>query len=300
MPLSEDPSVQRFIDYLCFEKRFSPLTAKAYGDDLQQFGHFLEETYGELRLLQVSSLQIRSWMASMSEQQLKARSINRKLSCLKSFYRFCRKVGLTTQNPAAGIKVLKIPKRLPVYVEEAGMQTLQKQDVYPPGIEGMGDRLLINLLYQTGIRVSELVNLSVQQLDLGKPVLKVLGKGNKERIIPLQQTTADDIREFLKEKADSESWVSSRYLFQKPDGGPIAARKAYGIVRKYLSLVTTQEKKSPHVLRHSFATHLTQHGADLNAVKELLGHASLAATQVYTHHSLDKIRDIHRKSHPKG
>lgn len=300
MPVSGDPSVQSFINYLRFEKRFSPLTAKAYGDDLEQFGLFLEETYGEVRLLDVSSLQIRSWMAAMAEQQLKARSINRKLSCLKSFYRYCRKAGLITRNPADGIKVLKIPKRLPVYVEEHGLQTLQHQDVYPPGIEGIADRLMINLLYQTGIRVSELVNLTVQQLDLGKPVLKVLGKGNKERIIPLQQATADDIRDFLKEKSTLDNWTSSRYLFQKPGGEPVSARKVYGIVRKYLSLVTTQEKKSPHVLRHSFATHLTQHGADLNAVKELLGHASLAATQVYTHHSLDKIRDIHRKSHPKG
>jgi integrase/recombinase XerC len=300
MPVSGDLSVQQFIDYLRFEKRFSPLTAKAYGDDLGQFGLFLEETYGEVRLLEVSPLQIRSWMAAMAEQQFKARSINRKLSCLKSFYRFCRKAGLTTRNPAVGIKVLKIPKRLPVYVEEQGLQTLQHQDVYPPGIEGIADRLMINLLYQTGIRVSELVNLTVQQLDLGKPVLKVLGKGNKERIIPLQQATADEIRDFLHAKSTLEGWTSSRYLFQKPGGETVSARKVYGIVRKYLSLVTTQEKKSPHVLRHSFATHLTQHGADLNAVKELLGHASLAATQVYTHHSLDKIRDIHRKSHPKG
>jgi integrase/recombinase XerC len=242
-------------------------------------------------------------MAALAENNIKPRSINRKLSCLKSFYRFCRKTGRIPLSPATGIRVLKTPSRLPSFVEETPMQGLLRDDSFAEkGFAGHTEKIILSILYQTGIRVSELANLQEGHIDFSLQYVKVLGKGNKERIIPLGEQLLDALKAYLAEKASQEDVHTGgkARLLPETAGKPYTTRKIYDVVRRNLSLVTTQGKKSPHVLRHSFATHLARNGADLNAIKELLGHSSLAATQVYTHHSMDKLRDIHRKAHPRG
>jgi len=292
--------IQAFIDYLRFEKRFSPHTVKAYTDDLAQFFEYISNQYELTEPEFVSTMIIRSWMASLAEQQMNPRSINRKLSCLRSFFTFCRRTGRLNSNPASSIQVLKTSKRLPSYVEEGQMTDLLQHVEFPDDFNGKTERLIINILYQTGIRVSELVNIRMHHFDRTLKSLKVLGKGNKERIIPAGTELLASVSAYIQEKEKNKDISGEGFLLENDKGKKLHSRQVYTIVKKYLSLVTTAEKKSPHVLRHSFATHLTNRGADLNAVKELLGHSSLAATQVYTHNSIEKLRDIHKKAHPKG
>jgi integrase/recombinase XerC len=243
---------------------------------------------------------IRSWMASLTLIKIQPRSINRKISSLKSFFKFCLVQELIDVNPTKTIQVLKTKKRLPSFIEQGQMDILLNSIEFPDSFEGRTDYLSISLLYQTGIRVSELVNLKISQIDHSAKQLKVLGKGNKERIIPLNPEMIDLVDAYLMERKSLISDDSTLNLLVNHKGLPTNSRKLYDVVKKYLSLITTSEKKSPHVLRHSFATHLTGNGAELNPVKELLGHSSLAATQVYTHNSIERLRDIHKKSHPKG
>jgi integrase/recombinase XerC len=302
MPLSEDASILAFLDHLRFEKRFSKHTVEAYADDLSQFLDFTASRFDMRDILAMGPVHIRSWMADMSENGMTARSVNRKLSCLRSFFRQAQRLGRIAQNPARDIRVLKTPKRLPVFVEEADMELLFSTEVDPDQFLAVTQRLVVRLLYHTGLRVSELVSLREGQVDFALQSIKVLGKGNKERVLPAGEELLREIRQYLERKRREENLPSGpdAHLLVTPEGRSLTARKAYDLVRNALEAVTTIDKKSPHVLRHSFATHLLRNGADLNAVKELLGHASLAATQVYTHHSIDKLRDIHRKAHPRG
>jgi len=266
MPTPPGNLVQSFIDYLRFEKRFSVHTVKAYTDDLSQFFSYVHIQYEIENPEAISTLFIRSWMASLAEQEMNPRSINRKLSCLRSFFDHARRTGKLQSNPAASIQVLKTSKRLPSYVEEGQMNDLLRHVEFPDDWNGKTERLVVEILYQTGIRVSEL----------------------------------EKIRGYVSQKSHYLEGEGGGFLLENEKRKKMQTRQVYSIVKKYLSLVTTAEKKSPHVLRHSFATHLTNRGADLNAVKELLGHSSLAATQVYTHNSIEKLRDIHKKAHPKG
>ena len=298
MPVSEIPAIQSFIDYIRFEKRYSPHTVKSYADDLESFFTFLSENCGISQPKEVTPLFVRSWMAEMADRKMNPRSINRRLSCLKSFFKFCRKTGLLKENPAAIVPLMKTRKRLPSYVEEKQMAVLSDSVEFPTDFAGQSEKMMVGLLYQTGIRVSELVNMKVSHIDFRQQQLKVLGKGNKERLIPLNRELLSQLAAYSDLRTSQE--VMGEYFFANDNGQPLNPRKVYTIVKKWLSLVTTAEKKSPHILRHSFATHLTNNGADLNAVKELLGHTSLAATQVYTHNSIEKLRDIHKKAHPKG
>lgn len=302
MPLSEDPSIQAFLDHLRFEKRFSEHTVEAYADDLSQFLDYTETRFDTRDILGMAPLHIRSWMADMAERGMAARSVNRKLSCLKSFYRQCQQAGRIERNPARDIRVLKTPRRLPAFVEETDMERLFSMEVDAGDFSETTRRLVVLMLYHTGLRVSELVGLREGQVDFALQSIKVLGKGNKERVLPVGDILLGEIRSYLDRKRREEGLPCGpdAPLLVNPDGRSLTARKAYDLVRLSLEAVTTIDKKSPHVLRHSFATHLLRNGADLNAVKELLGHASLAATQVYTHHSIDKLRDIHRKAHPRG
>ena len=300
MDLTQDSVVIKFLDYIKFEKRYSVHTFRAYADDLQDFYEFLSAQF-EVSLPQdITPSMIRSWMASLSLVKIQPRSINRKISSLKSFFKFCLVQGLVEVNPTKAIQVLKTKKRLPSYVEQGQMDILLNTISFPDSFEGRGDYLSISLLYQTGIRVSELVNLKISQIDHSAKQLKVLGKGNKERIIPMNAEMLVLVNAYLNERKSILINDGILNLLVNAKGVPTNARKLYDVVKKYLSLITTSEKKSPHVLRHSFATHLTGNGAELNAVKELLGHSSLAATQVYTHNSIERLRDIHKKSHPKG
>jgi len=300
MPITDINIIQSFIDYLRFEKRYSAHTVKAYTDDLNQFFTYCSTQYDLTELQTVTTTIIRSWMASLTEKELNPRSINRKLSSIRSFYAHGRRTGIFQKNPATSIQVLKTAKRLPAYIEEGQMNDLFQHVEFPENWNGYTERLILEILYQTGIRVSELVNIRENHISQSLHSLKVLGKGNKERIIPVGSLLLEKVVEYNQRKVLFPERESEGFLLENEKGRKLNTRLVYSIVKKYLSLVTTAEKKSPHILRHSFATHLTNHGADLNAVKELLGHSSLAATQVYTHNSIEKLRNIHKKAHPKG
>jgi integrase/recombinase XerC len=294
---------QSFIDYLKFEKRYSPHTVTAYRDDLDQFFSYLELNFGETTLESITTTFIRSWLAALKEQKITSKSINRKISSLKSFFKYQLHTGLLIKSPMAGIISPKTGKRLPVYVEEKEMLVLTESIDFPDTWQGRTERLLIRMFYNTGVRLTELVTLKNGQLDLAASAMRVTGKGNKERIIPLSAAVLEEISLYQKEKtrfSAGKSGEPSETVFVNERGKPLYVKYAYLAVRKWLSRVTTIDKKSPHVLRHSFATHLMNHGADLNAVKELLGHSSLAATQLYTHNSIEKLREVHKKTHPRG
>jgi integrase/recombinase XerC len=294
------PFIEDFINHLKFEKRYSTHTLRAYTDDLAVFFQFLTAQFEVVNPQEVMPAMVRSWLASLSLQKIQPRSINRKISSLKSFYRYCLLKGYVASSPLSAIKVLKTRKRLPNYIEETQMQQLLEQIDFTDDYTGRLHYLIITLLYHTGMRVSELVSLKDRQVDTKRLQVKVLGKGNKERIIPLHHDIVGEVDEYRKLRSGLAAGEDRVELLLNEKGKPLSPRHVYDIVKRGLSLVTTAEKKSPHILRHSFATHLTGNGAELNAVKELLGHSSLAATQVYTHTSIDRLRDIHRKSHPKG
>ncbi|HEY2649487.1 MAG TPA: tyrosine-type recombinase/integrase [Puia sp.] len=294
---------QPFIDYLKFEKRYSIHTVRAYRDDLGQFFTYLDSNFGETPLRSVNTPFIRSWLASLKEQKITSKSINRKISTLKSFFKFQLRTGLLEKSPMTGVITPKSGKRLPVYVEEKDMQTLTEQIDFPDSWQGRTERLLIRIFYNTGVRLTELVTLKNGQVDESGATIRVVGKGNKERIIPISTSLLDEIRLYQREKQSLPAChykESADTLLVSELGKALYVKYAYLAVRKWLSRVTTIDKKSPHVLRHSFATHLMNHGADLNSVKELLGHSSLAATQLYTHNTIDKLREVHKKSHPRG
>ena len=287
---------QSFIDYLKFEKRYSSHTVRAYTDDLEQFFSYQASTFGEARVEHISTPFIRSWLASLKEQKITSKSINRKISSLKSFFKYLLRTGQLLQSPMSGIISPKSGKRLPVYVEEKDIRLLAESMDFPDTWQGRTERLLIRMFYNTGVRLTELVTLKISQLDLNASAIRVIGKGNKERIIPLSASMINEISLYLKERPVQQNHPvgkSTETVFVNELGKPLYVKYAYLAVRKWLSLVTTIDKKSPHVLRHSFATHLMNHGADLNAVKELLGHSSLAATQLYTHNSIEKLREVH-------
>ncbi len=291
-----------FIDYLKYEKRYSVHTVHAYRDDLDQFFSFLIVQFGETTLPGISSGYIRSWLAALKEQKITSKSINRKISTLKSFFKYQLRNGMLEKSPMVGINRPKSGRRLPVYVEEKDMNLLMNHVEFPDDWKGKTDRLLIGMFYNTGVRLAELVSLKEGQLDLNSATIRVLGKGNKERMIPLSPTLIAEISQYqlAKRHLHGEGLLRTETLFVNAKGKPLYVKYAYLAVKKWLSVVTTIDKKSPHVLRHSFATHLMNHGADLNAVKELLGHSSLAATQLYTHNSIEKLREVHKKNHPRG
>ncbi len=260
-------------------------------------------TFGETALPAITTPFVRSWLASLKEQKITSKSINRKISSLKSFFKYQLRIGQVPKSPMAGINPPKSGKRLPVYVEEKDLQLLMDHIEFPEDWQGKTDRLLIRIFYHTGVRLTELTALKNNQLDTSACTMRVLGKGNKERMIPLSTALVKEIIQYQEERQSRtgrDGRKSAETLLVNEKGNALYVKYAYLAVKKWLSLVTTIDKKSPHVLRHSFATHLMNHGADLNAVKELLGHSSLAATQLYTHNSIEKLRDVHKKTHPRG
>ena len=292
--------IQSFLDYLRFEKRYSQHTHLSYETDLTQFTDFLQRVFDESDLLSVSATQIRSWMAELKAADQSSRSIVRKLSSLRSFYKFLLRQGLITVLPTAGVTAPKIRKRLPVFVKEGESdRLLQTLAQAAEDWRSLNARVIITLLYSTGMRSAELVALKTSQVDMSRMQIKVLGKGNKERILPIHPDMVALLANYLRQRQE-RGWADGERLLMTESGRPVYAKYVYLLVREHLSAATTLDKKSPHVLRHSFATHLLNGGADLNAVKELLGHASLAATQVYTHNSIEKLKDAHRKAHPRG
>jgi len=295
-----EPLIQPFIDYLQFEKRYSAHTIRGYRDDLVQFFDFIALDFGEAALSAISPAFIRSWLASLKDGGLSSRSVNRKISTLKSFYKYQIRSGMVEQSPMIAITGPKAGKRLPVYVEQKDIHVLFGGVVFPGDWEGETDRLLLAIFYQTGMRLSELVNLRERQVDQSNRSIKVLGKGNKERVIPVNPVLITAVVLYCQRKRAELEGPDTDRLLVTSKGKPLYAQYVYRAVRKYLAQVTTVDKKSPHVLRHSFATHLMNGGADINSVKELLGHASLAATQVYTHNTIEKLKEVYQKAHPKA
>jgi integrase/recombinase XerC len=249
---------------------------------------------------EISAAVVRSWLASLKNEGLGSRTINRKISTLKSFFKFIIRSGKLSKNPLAGIVSPKVSKRLPAFVEEADMKTLFGHVEFEEGWNGYTGRLAMQMLYEMGLRLSELVNCRESQVDFGNRQIKVLGKGNKERIIPVNAALLDEIRDYIRRKPAELEVCDRNYLLVNDKGKKLYSKFIYRLTTKYLPEVTTVKKKSPHILRHSFATHLMNNGAELNAVKELLGHASLAATQVYTHNTIGKLKNVHKKAHPRG
>lgn len=299
MPVSDYSQLNAFLDYLQFEKRYSRHTLIAYQGDLEQFYKYLTEQFDQPALDQITSGMVKTWLASIKEYDaLASKSINRKISALKSFFKYQMRLGLLKQSPMSMVISPKAKKRLPVFVAEQDMDTLFAAVEFPDDWNGRTQRLVMQLFYQTGMRLSELIQLKQGQLDPGSKQVKVLGKGNKERIIPVEGDLLQQLTAYMQDRP--KQLAGPAYVFTTEKGRPLQPRTVYAFVKKYLAMVTTVQKKSPHILRHSFATHLMNHGADLNAVKELLGHSSLAATQVYTHNSIEKLKDTFNKAHPKA
>lgn len=287
-----------FLDHLQYEKKYSGHTITSYRNDLEQFLAYLTEDDAAASLQQANYQQVRGWIARLMENGIAPKSVNRKLSSLKSFYKFLQKKGLVAINPLQKITGPKSPKRLPVFVEQQQMEKLFSEIEFGEGFEGLRDRLLLDLLYQTGIRRAELAGLKEQDIDINNLTFKVLGKRNKERIIPVSLELKRNLEMYLSVKKDMK--FESDHLFVTGKGLPFNESKVYTTVKKYLSQVTTIRKKSPHVLRHTFATHMLNEGADINAVKDLLGHANLSATQIYTHNTIDKLKKSYKQAHPRG
>ena len=289
---------ERFLAYIHYEKRYSPYTVTAYQTDLDQFFEYLQLQYNITDICEVNHPMIRSWLVHLMEHQIGPRSVNRKLTTLKSFYKFLLREGVLEENPMRRITPPKTSKRLPVFIEKEKMQMLFDRINFGEGYPGIRNRLILEMFYSTGMRLIELVNLKETDVDFHHDTLKVLGKRNKERLIPFSEKFESLLKSYLDEKANSFGDVENLFLTDK--GRRIYSKMVYRIVIRHLGEVTTMIKKSPHVLRHTFATHLLNNGAELNAVKELLGHANLSATQVYTHNTIEKLMRIYKQAHPKA
>ncbi|MHB1178244.1 MAG: tyrosine-type recombinase/integrase [Daejeonella sp.] len=291
--------IERFIQYLQFEKRFSSHTVTAYRQDLHQFQTFFDSNHPDL--LSVTHPDVRNWVLELMEKGSEPKTVNRKISTLRSFYKFLQREALIESNPMTLIRAPRIPKRLPVVIEEKKIDTLlDSNNSFENNFEGMRNRLVLELLYCTGMRLSELTQLKDSDINLYEQYIKVLGKRNKQRIIPLGSPLIKLIREYLVEKLSQNFDNKVASLIVTNTGKDAYPKFIYRIVKKSLSDIFTQNKKSPHILRHTFATALLNRGADLNAIKELLGHSSLAATQVYTHNSVEKLKSIYKQAHPKA
>lgn len=292
--------VDQFLRYLTYEKRYSPHTLVAYEDDLDQLFDFIKETFEISEPKEIRHMHLRSWVVSMIDAGISPRSVNRRIACLKSYFKFLQVREYLTKNPASRLKPLKTDKKLPTFVREGEMIKLLDQVEFSDDFEGKRDKLLIELFYSTGIRLAELISLREKDINFYDSSIKVLGKRNKERVIPIPDSIVKYVKEFLSLKKDMWVAKSDDILFTTDKGRPLYPMLVYRVIKKYLGAVTTLSKKSPHVLRHTFATHLLDKGADLNAVKDLLGHTSLAATQVYTHNSLEKLKSAFDQAHPKA
>lgn len=293
-------AVSAFSDYLQLEKRFSAHSVVAYTTDLQQAISFLSEQYEVSDAAGVTASMVRTWLASLKEQGMESRTINRKLSALKSFYRYLLRRQIITTSPLTSLKGPKTARKLPSFAGEKEIIRLWEQVPFPDNWTGLTEKLAMMLLYQTGMRRSELIRLSEQQIDAGQRQLRVLGKGNKERIIPVSQPLLEAVENYRNRKRTELKNPDTQVLLVDENGKPLYEKWVYRMSVKYMGLVTSLSKRSPHILRHTFATHLANAGADLNAIKELLGHASLAATQVYTHNTIEQLKAVHRQAHPKA
>jgi integrase/recombinase XerC len=299
--------VSYFLQHIRYEKRLSHHTITAYEGDLQQLCFFLKQQYELTEPEKADFQMIRSWIVSLVENKLDNRSVNRKIATLRSFYNFLLRHKVISADPMLKVKALKTDKPLPKYIEEKPMETLLDDIEFSDDFSGVRDKLVLELLYGTGMRLAELIGLKINDINLYNNSLTVLGKRNKQRIIPINSSLANLIKNYLifrenfSQSTDSPvGGTSNQQLIITDTGTEIYPMFVQRLVKKYLSMVTSLQQKSPHVLRHTFATHLLNRGADLNAIKDLLGHSSLAATQIYTHNSIEKLKKVYEKAHPKA
>ena len=291
---------EKWIQHLRNEKNYSSHTEISYLTDLTQFQQFIEEECGEFDPEQIDSDLVRLWIAHLVEEGIKPRSANRKLSAVKTFFNYLNKIGAVSGNPAEKIRGPKTPKKLPAFVHHEEMiRVIDDERAYPDNFEGQRDRFIIELFYVTGIRKSELIGIKNSDVDNYTKTLRVTGKRNKQRIIPLSDDTVEKLKKYIQLR-DREIENKSPHLFVKKDGNPMYPKMIYNIVRKHLDSIPTLSKRSPHVLRHSFATEMLNNGAEINAVKELLGHSSLASTEVYTHVTFEELKKVYHNAHPRA
>ncbi len=298
--MSESFHLESFFNYLSLERRASANTLTAYRNDLTQFVQYITEQQCLTSILEVRHLHIRAWMVAQMQGGIGARSVNRRLSCLKSYFRFLKKRGVLTKDPLLKVIAPKTGKRLPVFVPEQQLAALFTEVEFEPDYRSQCERIALELLYATGLRRSELAALRLADVDTERMVLRVRGKGGKDRLAPFARYLAVLLDGFIVLRAAEFPATVQPWLLLNTKGEQLSVDAIYRLVRKRLAAVTTHEQRSPHVLRHSFATHLSDRGADLNAIKELLGHASLAATQIYTHNSIEKLKRVYEQAHPKG
>jgi len=290
----------RFIQYISEQKKYSAHTQTAYAQDLLQFEDFITERY-ELSFEGVQHLHAREYIIYLMDQGIGASSIGRKLSTLRSFYKYLQRQGLISRNPMLLVKAPKVAKKLPVFVDDHKMdELLDSTVVFDDSFPSVRDKMMMELFFGTGMRLSELIGLQESDFSLYEHTVKVLGKGNKERIVPISPQLSAQLQAFLELKRLQQFETKATALFVTDKGEALYPKYVYNKVKHYLALVSTQDKRSPHVLRHSYATSLLNRGADLNAIKELLGHASLAATQVYTHNSIERLKSIYKQAHSKA
>lgn len=292
--------IETFLQHLTFEKRLSQHTLTAYAKDLEQFKEFLEKTYQLQELAKADFRMIRGWAVSMVEAELHHRSVNRKLATLRSFYGYLLRCKAITINPMLRVSSLKTDKPLPQFVEEKSLQLLFDEITFPLDFEGTRDRLVLELLYGTGMRLAELITLRDGDVNVYDQTLRVFGKRSKERVVPIYKGLVEMIKQYQQFRNEQFPNPPDQSLILTNKGEPAYPVLIQRIVKKYLSAVTSLQKRSPHILRHTFATHLLNNGADLNSIKDLLGHSSLAATQVYTHNSIEKLKKIYKQAHPKA
>jgi len=294
-------AVEQFLTFLQHEKRYSPYTVTSYSSDLLQFKDFVWLKF-EAELTEVTYQMAREFIVYLlDEVKSTESSVGRKLSTLRSYYKYCMRNGLVDNNPLAHVKAPKVPKRLPVFVDDHKLDELLDSEFYfNNSFSSVRDKMVIEMLFGAGIRLAELLSLKEIDIDYYGETVKVLGKGNKERIIPVTKGLVYQLKTYIELKSAQNFDNKSGVLFVTDKGADAYPKLVYRIVQKYLAYISTQDKKSPHVLRHSYATSLLNRGADMNAIKELLGHASLAATQVYTHNSVERLKSIYKQAHPKA
>ena len=288
--------IEKFIQYITNERRYSPHTVLAYKTDLEVFASYMFSTYEITSPSELTVTMLRSFVMEQMETGLNPKSVNRKISSIKAYIRYMRKEGVININPAATLKSIKTPKTLVSALSEDEISDLLNNDFFDKSPQGLRARAMIELMYATGVRRSELINLKLSALDLGQKTIRVIGKRNKERLIPLTDASIEAITGYLSIRP---SWQSDAFLFLTDKGKKLYPELVYATVKRYLSYVSSLQKKSPHVLRHTFATHLLNKGADMNDIKELMGHANLSATQVYTHNSFEQLKSVYNQSHPR-
>nr|WP_199076375.1 tyrosine-type recombinase/integrase [Pedobacter sp. ASV19] len=293
-------SIETFLSYLQHEKRYSLHTIESYKVDLTQFNAYLLETF-EMEMLEVQPIQVRNYIVHLMEQGISANSVGRKMSALRSFYKYHQRQGTITSNPVTHVKAPKVAKHLPVFIDDQKLDILlDSGEFFDNTFPSIRDKMIIEVLFGTGMRLAELLSLKDQDVDFYGETVKVLGKGGKQRIIPMARPLVQQLKEYISLKSLQNFDNKTESLFVTDKGAGANRNFIYKTVKSYLTFISTQDKKSPHVLRHSYATSLLNRGADLNAIKELLGHASLAATQVYTHNSIERLKTIYKQAHPKA